>query len=166
VIKLPQQISSFSSSTNQTVPKIINTFVDVTDITPTLLDYAGVPPPGPTYHGMAVHPIMGKSLRPLLEGKVVKIHTDNEPIAKEFANNTAVWMGDWKAEKNNPPISDGKWHLYNYVTDIGENKDVSAQHPDILAKMISYYSKFAKDVGVIVPSGRSTIEQTLDDNTG
>jgi len=166
VIKLSQQISSFSSSTSQSLPKIINAFVDVTDITPTLLDYAGVQPPGPTYHGMAVHPIMGKSIRPLLEGKVVKIHTDNEPIAKEFANNTAVWMGDWKAEKNNPPISDGKWHLYNYVTDIGENKDVSAQHPDILAKMISYYNKFAMDVGVIVPSGRSTIEQTLDDNTG
>jgi arylsulfatase A-like enzyme len=170
VIKLPQQGSSLSSTSltaaNQSQPKVISAFVDVTDIAPTLLDYAGVKPPGPTYNGTAVHPIMGKSIRPLLEGKVEKIYADNEPIAMEFANNTAVWMGDWKAQKNVPPISDGKWHLYNYVTDIGENKDVSAQHPDILAKMISYYNKYAKDVGVIVPSGKSAIEQTLDDDTG
>ena len=81
-------------------------------------------------------------------------------------NNTAVYMADWKAQKNNPPFSDGKWHLYNYVTDIGENNDVSAQHPDILAKMISYYNKFAKDVGVIVPSGTPALIQAADDSTG
>jgi arylsulfatase A-like enzyme len=115
---------------------------------------------------MTVHPIMGKSIKPLLEGRVENIRADNEPISKEFGNNTAVWMGDWKAEKNLPPNSDGKWHLYNYVTDIGENKDLSVQHPDILAKMISYYNKFAKDVGVVPPSGPSAFEQTQDDATG
>jgi arylsulfatase A-like enzyme len=168
VIKLPQQGSSSTSSitaTTQSRPKIINAFVDVTDISPTLLDYTGVRPPGPTYHGFAVHPIMGKSIRPLLEGKVQSIRADNEPIAKEFGNNTAVWMGSWKAVKNNPPISDGKWHLYNYVTDIGETKDLGAQHPDILAKMTSYYNKYAKNVGVIVPSGGSALEQALDQST-
>jgi arylsulfatase A-like enzyme len=187
VIKLPQETvnttaasspsplsaSSSSTSSNQSRPKIINAFVDVTDITPTLLDYAGVPPPAvlpvlgsATYHGMGVHAIMGKSIRPLLEGKVEKIHADNELIAKEFADNTAVYMGDWKAEKNVPPFSDGKWHLYNYVSDIGENKDVSAQHPDILSKMISYYNTYAKDVGVIVPIGKAALLQAADDATG
>jgi arylsulfatase len=173
VIKLPQEAATASSSisapssttSNQSRPKIINAFVDVTDITPTLLDYTRVQPPGPTYHGMAVHPIMGKSIRPLLEGKVAKIYADNEPIAKEFADNTAVYMGDWKAEKNLQPFSDGKWHLYNYVSDIGENKDVSAQHPDILSKMISYYNTHAKDVGVIVPIGKAALLQSADDST-
>jgi arylsulfatase A-like enzyme len=180
VIKLPQEAdatadsssspplsaSSSSTTSNQSQPKIINAFVDVTDITPTILDYTGAKHPGPTYHSMAVHPIMGKSLRPLLEGKVVKIHADNEPIAKEFADNTAVWMGDWKAEKNIPPYSDGKWHLYNYVSDIGENNDVSVQHPEILKKLISDYDKFAKDVGVIVPIGKSALLQAADESTG
>jgi arylsulfatase A-like enzyme len=163
---LPLSASSSSTTSNQSQPKIINAFVDVTDITPTILDYTGAQPPGPTYHGMAVHPIMGKSLRPLLEGKVAKIHADNEPIAKEFADNTAVWMGDWKAEKNIPPYSDGKWHLYNYVSDIGENNDVSVQHPEILKKLISDYDKFAKDVGVIVPIGKSALLQAADESTG
>jgi arylsulfatase A-like enzyme len=163
---LPLSASSSSTTSNQSQPKIINAFVDVTDITPTILDYTGAQPPGPTYHGMAVHPIMGKSLRPLLEGKVAKIHADNEPIAKEFADNTAVWMGDWKAEKNIPPYSDGKWHLYNYVSDIGENNDVSVQHPEILKKLISDYDKFAKDVGVIVPIGKAALLQAADESTG
>lgn len=153
----PLPPSSSSTTSNQSQPKIIKAFVDVTDITPTILDYTGVQPPGPMYHGMAVHPIMGKSIRPILEGKVAKIHADNEPIAKEFADNTAVYMGDWKGEKNLPPFSDGKWHLYNYAIDIGENKDISAQHPDILSKMLSYYNTYAKDVGVIVPVGKADL---------
>ena len=33
-------------------------------------------------------------------------------------------MGDWKAVKNSPPISDGKWHLFNITADIGENTDL------------------------------------------
>ena len=66
-------------------------------------------------------------------------------------NNTAVWMGDWKAVKNNPPVSDGKWHLYNLTADIGENNDLASQHPDVLKKLMADYDKFAKDVGVIVP---------------
>ena len=31
--------------------------------------------------------------------------------------------------------------------------DLASQHPEILQKMMSAYDKFAKDVGVIVPSG-------------
>ena len=179
VIKLPQvaatttaastpplSASSSSTTSNQSQTKIIKAFVDVTDITPTILDYTGVQPPGPTYHGMAIHPIMGKSIRPLLEGSVAKIHADNEPVAKEFADNTAVYMGYWKAEKNIPPFSDGKWHLYNYAIDIGENKDISAQHPDILSKMLSYYNKYAKDAGVVVPIGKAALLQAADDSTG
>jgi arylsulfatase A-like enzyme len=171
VIKLPEEAASSSSSSanttlSQSQSKIINASVDVTDITPTLLDYTGVRPAGLTYHGMAVHSIMGKSIRPLLEGKVAETHTDDEPIVKEFANNTAVYMGDWKAENNLPPFSDGKWHLYNYVMDVGENKDVTMQHPEILSKMISYYNTYANDVGVVTPIGKSALIQAADDSTG
>lgn len=65
-------------------------------------------------------------------------------------------MGDWKAIRNYQPVGDGKWHLFNYTADIGENKDLSTQHPDMLKKLIADYDKFAKDVGVVIPSG--TIE--------
>ncbi|MFZ0511374.1 MAG: hypothetical protein WAM14_07200 [Candidatus Nitrosopolaris sp.] len=50
-------------------------------------------------------------------------------------------------------MTDGKWHLYNIKTDIGETTALDSKHPDILQKMMSAYDKLAKDVGVIVPSG-------------
>jgi len=149
VIKLPRLSNNNQSSKTD----IVNGFVRVNDMTPTFLDYAGIQPPNSTYKGHPVHPIMGKSLKPLLEGKVAKVYADDEAVAQEMFNNTAVFMGQWKAEKLfGPPVTDGKWHLYNIVQDIGENTDVSSQHPDILQKMVSAYDNYAKDVGVIVPS--------------
>ncbi len=149
------------SSTNQTEPGIVNAFVHVNDMTPTFLDYARVQPPGLSYNGHPVHAIMRKSLQPLLEGKVEKAYGDNEPVAQEIFNNTAVWMGDWKAVKNFQPVGDGQWHLFNITADIGENNDLASQHPDTLDKMMADYDKFAKDVGMVVPSATIEAFQTL-----
>src|SRR4029079_12758423 len=154
VIKLP-------NAGNQTKPDIVSAFVQVNDMTPTFLEYAGVQHPGSTYKGHPVHAIMGKSIKSLLDGKIQVVHPDDEPIAQEMFNNTAVFMGDWKALKNSPPISDGKWHLFNITADIGENTDLASQHPEILAKLMSDYEKFAKDVGVIVPSGQAEAFQNI-----
>ena len=45
--------------------------------------------------------------------------------------------------------------------DIGENNDLASQHPDVLKKLMSDYDKFAKDVGVVAPSGSSEAFQTV-----
>lgn len=76
-------------------------------------------------------------------------------------NNTAIWMGDWKAVRNFQPVGDGKWHLFNITNDIGENTDLASQHPEILKKLISDYDKFAKDVGVVVPTATIEAFQTV-----
>jgi hypothetical protein len=77
-------------------------------------------------------------------GKVAQVYADNEPVAQEMFNNTAVFMGQWKAVKLfGPPISDGKWHLCNIESDIAENIDLASQRPDILQKMMSAYDNFA-----------------------
>jgi arylsulfatase len=154
VMKLP-------GASNQTQPDIVDAFVHVNDITPTFLDYAGVQPSGPTYNGNPVHPIMGKSLKPLLEGEVEQVYADDEPVAQEMFNNTAVWKGDWKAVRNMQPLGDGQWHLFNYTADIGENNDLASQNPEILKVLISDYNKFAKDVGVIVPTAIVEAFQTI-----
>lgn len=130
-------------------------------MTPTFLEYAGVPNPGSTYKGQPVHPIMGKSIKSLMDGKVQMVHPSDEPLAQEMFNNTAVFMGDWKAVKNEPPSSDGKWHLFNITADIGENTDLASQHPEILQKLLSDYDKYAKDVGVTVPSSNIEAFQTV-----
>jgi arylsulfatase/uncharacterized sulfatase len=104
---------------------------------------------------------MGKSLKPLFEGKVEKVYGDDVPVAQEMFNNTAIWMGDWKAVRNFQPVGDGKWHLFNITNDIGENTDLASQHPEILKKLISDYDKFAKDVGVVVPTATIEAFQTV-----
>ena len=158
VIKLP-------GTSNQSGPEIIDAFVHVNDMTPTMSDYAGAKLPGATYNGHNIHPIMGKSLKPLLEGKVGEVYADDEPISQEMFNNTAVWMGDWKAVRNFQPIGDGQWRLFNLTADVGENTDLSNQNPEILKKLIMHYEEFAKNVGVVVPTGSIEAMQTLAEKT-
>ena len=155
VIKEPKAFSSEGDSNKSSIanPKLFKAFAFVNDITPTILDYAGIQHPGTTYNGHLVHPIMGKSLKPLLNGTIDRVYGENEIVADEMFNNTAVYMGDWKATNHPQPIGDGKWQLHNIVNDPGQNHDLASQHPDILQKMISGYETYAKNVGVVVPRG-------------
>ena len=157
----PPLVMKLPGASNQTQPDVVNAFVHVNDMTPTFLDYAGVQLSGPTYNGNPVHPIMGKSLKPLLEGEVEQAYADNEPVAQEMFNNTAVWKGDWKAVRNMQPAGDGQWHLFNCTADIAESNDLASQNPEILKALMADYEKFAKDVGVIVPTASIEAFQTI-----
>jgi arylsulfatase A-like enzyme len=153
-------LSSSSAGTNTnssvTIPKMIKAFAYVEDVTPTILDYAGVQPAGTTYKGHPVHAIMGKSLKSLFNGTSDKVYGENDVVADEMFNNTAVYTGgSWKAIKHEPPTGDGKWQLYNIVDDPGENHNVADQHPDILQKLSSAYGAYSKDVGVVIPRGQT-----------
>ena len=57
----PDSVSVYSSNTSSS--KISKAFTYVEDITPTILEYAGVQHPSSSYNGHEVHPIMGKSLK-------------------------------------------------------------------------------------------------------
>ena len=162
----PPFVMKLPVTSNQTQPNIVNAFIHVNDMTPTFLDYAGVQPSGSTYNGTEVHPIMGKSIKPLLEGKIELVYAKDEPVAQEMFNNSAVWMGDWKAVRNFQPVGDGQWHLFNITSDIGENIDLADQHPEILKKLILDFDKFAKNVGVVVPSGSIEAFQTVGKKSG
>jgi arylsulfatase A len=50
----------------------------------------------------------------------------------------AVRMGKWKAVK---PPKKKNWELYDLSKDIGEQNNIAAEHPDIIAKMIQYASE-------------------------
>lgn len=149
VVKLPGK----ELSTNKTSigPEIVRAFTHVIDMTPTFLEYAGIQLPGSTYNGNTVYPIMGRSLKPLFEGQVNKVYNDNEVIAQELFNNAAVFMGNWKAVKNAPPLGTDRWQLFNLTGDVGENHDLAKEHPEILQKLVSAYDGYAKDVGIVIP---------------
>jgi arylsulfatase A-like enzyme len=146
VIKAPQ---SLLSPSNNASSNLINSFVYVTDFTPTFLELAGVSHPS-TYNGTEVHALMGKSIKPLLDGTANVVHPANETIPAEMFNTTVVRMGDWKGIHQASDKS-GVWHLYNLATDLGENTDVAEQNPDIMNKLISAYDKYAQDVGIVIP---------------
>jgi hypothetical protein len=105
---------------------------------------------------------MGKSLLPLVQGKVDQVYPADEPLGAELFNQTAVRMGDWQAIHQSGNTSSNIYHngtdvwtLYNLGNDPGEEKNVAAQHPDILQKMVTAYAQFAKNVGVVIPRGEA-----------
>jgi arylsulfatase len=155
----PATVSSASNATNTTTttttpPNIIKSFVFVTDITPTILDFAKVSqsPAGSIYKGNQTHPIMGKSFKPLLNGTANRIHEPEEPIGTELFNSTGLYMGDWMAIWDGAHPT-GKWPLYNIVNDPAQNNNVAEEQQELLQKMVSAYQDYSKDVGVVIPRG-------------
>ena len=156
IVKPPVASASASDSgSNTSSSKISKAFTYVEDITPTILEYAGVQHPGSIYQGHEVHPIMGKSLKALFNGTVDRVYAENDIVADEMFNNSAVYMGDWKAIRHEPPVGDGKWQLINLADNPTETINVADQHPDILKKLISAYDTYAKDVGIVIPRGEA-----------
>lgn len=98
------------------------------DVYPTLAELAGVNPPQ-DLDGMS---ILAELIGADAAGHAQKQH---EFLYWEYGSQTAVRMGKWKAIQ---PKRDGPWELYDLDADISETKDVAAQHPDVLAKMIDH----------------------------
>jgi arylsulfatase A-like enzyme len=79
--------------------------------------------------------IDGVSILPaLLEGRAV----EHPPLYWEFHErgfNQAARIGDWKAVRNAPgtPVE-----LYDLATDTGEQRDVAADHPDVVRQFEDY----------------------------
>jgi arylsulfatase len=167
IFKEPGISSSSAAASNTSNPEMIKAFAYVTDLTPTFLEYAGVQHPDTSTNGSTVHPIsaqtnpypiMGKSLKALFNGTADRVYGENDVVADEMFNNSAVWMGDWKAIRHEPPVGDGKWQLINVTDDPSEINNVADQHPEIMQKMISAYDTYAQQVGVVIPRGQTFYE--------
>ncbi|MFN0200122.1 MAG: arylsulfatase [Bacteroidia bacterium] len=128
------------------IPKGQNVaFTMVTDVTPTLLEMAGVD----LTTLQSTVPFTGKSLNPLLRGEAQRIYTPVEPIGIESAGSAALFKSDWKIVKNSKPHGDLIWRLYNIVADPGETKDLSKENPQLFAEMLKDYAAYAQKSGVI-----------------
>jgi arylsulfatase A-like enzyme len=97
------------------------------DILPTFAEITGADcPPG----------IDGISFLPSLLGKKQKQHDYLYWEFHEQGGKTAVRMGNWKAMKLNiDKTPQGETELYDLSTDVGETKNISSTHPDIVKKM-------------------------------
>ncbi|MEM9773364.1 MAG: arylsulfatase [Chloroflexota bacterium] len=120
----------------------------ITDITPTMLDLAGV--------SYKPQEMTGRSLRPLLHGELAEIYGEDDVIGMEVSGNAALYKGNWKITRNQPPWGDAEWRLYNISADPGETYDLTLTHPDIYQDLVGEYDAYAAEVGVLdLPEGYS-----------
>ena len=144
------------------IKSAVNTdaFAFVTDITPTLLELANVPAPTGSYGGKDVHPINGKSMLKLLRGDVDFVHGPDEAVTYEMAGSAAVFRGDYKLMRNNPPFGDRQWRLYHAKEDPVEVHDLAKAKPELVAELIAEYDRFVEKFKVIeVPDDYNPILQ-------
>lgn len=98
------------------------------DWLPTVLDLIGSKDATPDN-------IDGISMAPTLLGK------DQEPrefLYREFGGyggQQSIRVGDWKAVRQNLTKGNLEIELYNMADDVGEQNNVAAEHPDVVAKL-------------------------------
>jgi len=98
------------------------------DLMPTLCELAGIPTPKHTDGISYVPTLIGAAKQGAHRYLYWEFHS--------YGNTQAIRMGDWKAlrlkVRDNP---DAPIVLYNLKTDIGETKNIAADHPDIVKKI-------------------------------
>ena len=140
--------------------EITDAFAFVTDITPTLLELAGVSAPTGSFDGKEVHPINGKSMLSFLRGEKDGVHSPEDAVAYEMAGSAAVFRDGYKLMRNNPPFGDKQWRLYRPVEDPVEANDLAQSEPELFAELVTAYDLFAKEVNLIeVPEDYNPIKQ-------
>lgn len=121
----------------------------VTDITPTLLEWVGVPP-APA----GAKPTTGRSLLLVLLGEVDSAYAPDDVRAMEVSGNSALYKGDYKITRSMPPVGDGQWRLYNMSSDPGETRDIRDEESIVFEDLQSEYEAFAAEAGVLdMPEG-------------
>lgn len=128
----------------------------VTDISPTLLELAGVRASG------GERPITGRSLAPLLAGATDQIYGAQDAFGIEVSGNAALFRGRYKIVRNMPPVGDGKWRLYDLMADPAEMRDLSRAQPDLFGTMLTEFDAYVQRAGVLpLPEGYQVERQVL-----
>lgn len=116
-------------------------FVHVTDIMPTLLEYAGASYPL-EYKDNKIHELIGKSLYPVLNGDSLSVHTV-DGMGWELFEMKAYIKGKWKILRLPQPMGTGAWQLFDLEKDPAETTDLSAQFPAIKEELIKSWNNYA-----------------------
>ncbi|VVT51199.1 uncharacterized protein SAPINGB_P003017 [Magnusiomyces paraingens] len=127
-------------------------FSTVMDITPTLLELAGVEQPETSnYKGREIAPIRGKSWVKFLKsaGETVPIYDKDETVGWELFGQAAVRKGDWKITFIGNPVEENIWQLYNVREDPGEVHDLSKKHPEKFDELLAGWEDYKKNYNVL-----------------
>jgi len=114
--------------------------VHVTDLTPTILDAAGVP--------YEEDEFAGRSLLPILRGQTKNVYEESDTVGFEVQGTGALYRGDWKITRIPPPLGDGAWRLYKIAEDPGEANNLADKNPVLFQELLNEYENYAESVGV------------------
>ena len=142
------RVPAFVSGAGIVGGSVSDAYAFVTDIAPTLIDWAHAPHPKEAPY----FAYRGTSLRPLLEQRVRNIHDDNASFGWELWGRRAYRRGRWKAVLIPPPEGTGRWALYDIIADPGERHDLAEAKPRILASMVRGWHAYARSNGVVLPT--------------
>ncbi|MEZ5500709.1 MAG: arylsulfatase [Steroidobacteraceae bacterium] len=124
-------------------------FATVLDITPTLLDIAGVRGPGARYQGRKLIPIEGRSLLSRLQDVSRRAGEDSSrAVGWELFGRTAVRRGRWKIVRVESPYGTAAWQLFDLAQDPFEGNDLAQGNPRQLRRMLRDWSAYLHRNGV------------------
>ena len=129
----------------------------VMDITPTILELAGVQHPA-SYKGQDIEPMQGKSWVEMLNGSTQSPRGSSDWLGWELFGNRAIRQGDWKISWLYEPFGTEDWQLFNLAEDPGEQHDLSSKLPNKKKALIALWDEYVKTNGVIIGE-RSPFEQ-------
>ena len=134
-------------------------FLRAMDIAPTFLELAGTEPVSGQYRGREVAEIEGRSFARILEGNYEPLYSNDEAIGSELHGHRALRRGRyklvWEQAAGNTwwdyPVPDSwyRWSLYDIESDPSESRDLSAEHPELVAEMIELWEEYADAHGVV-----------------
>jgi hypothetical protein len=118
----------------------------VNDIVPTLLEVAGIAAHDGRYLGRPVEPLSGRSLLPLLTGRVDQVHAADEAIGYELAGSAALALEDTDTRMSRLGRSEiGSGEFIDYEASMGMLNAVTIDQITALAADIA-----ERDASVVV----------------
>jgi arylsulfatase A-like enzyme len=144
-------------------------YAHVSDVVPTVLDLIGVPAPA-EIDGVAQQPMAGRSLAPVLDAPdAPEVRTTQ---FYELLGCRAMYHDGWKAvayhamagqvydgvSDPRAPFDDDRWELYHVAEDPAETRDLAAEEPALLRRLIDLWWAEAGRLGALpVHSSRPVI---------
>ncbi|MEH7332012.1 arylsulfatase [Neobacillus drentensis] len=127
IYHFPNRIKDIGSVRNQ--------FHHVIDITPTVLDLAGISAPK-EIKGVKQMPLHGKSMQYTFDNP--KVQTIRETQYFLMGAQRAIWHDGWKATSfhtKGTPFEDDRWELYNTIEDFSQSNNLAERFPEKLNEL-------------------------------
>ena len=130
--------------------EISKAVVSVKDLPMTILEYAKIEHPMSKYKERKIVTPSGISMKPFMDGSSDVIRTENDWYAFELFGNYYLMQGNYKAIKvRTGMFGDGKWHLYDVVSDPSESTPLEVEMPEKLESMKGLYMAYAEKNNII-----------------